>query len=280
MKVYLCGCGKIGRRLGEKLQQEQYTAKGLKRSAADFTFPVTTLDLSDAAAIDTLPADADIIVFTVTPSDYSDQGYRQVYETILSNVIDWAQRHREPPLLLLVSSTGVYGQQDGGWVDENSETLPTGYSGRWLLYGETLLQERLQKTLIVRFSGIYGAGRTRLINRAISGQAIQQNPSIWTNRIHESDCVGALQFLIDAYRQGRALDKCYLVSDDCPVAQYEVSKFICEQLGKPTPPVKTDNLSKQYNKRCNNHRIKALGYTLQYPDYRSGYAAVLAAYAT
>lgn len=280
MKIYLCGCGKIGQRLGKRLQQVPHAVVGLKRSVvADFDFPVIAVDLSDAAAVNTLPTDADILVFTVTPSDYSEQGYQRVYDTLLGNVIDWANRHAKPPLLLLVSSTGVYGQQDGSWVDEESETQPTRYSGRWLLHGEQQLQKRLKNTLIVRFSGIYGDGRRRLIDKAISGQAIQQIPPMWTNRIHESDCVGALYFLIEAYQQaaqqGRALDKCYLVSDDYPVGQYDVCAFICEQLGKPVPPVKVDKLSTQCNKRCDNRRIKALGYTLQYPDYRSGYPAVI-----
>lgn len=270
MKIYLAGCGKIGTRLGEQLTPI-HEVIGLKRRPADFAFPVRGIDLNDKQALEQLPLDADVIVFTVTPSRYDEAGYRQVYDTILGHVIDWAEGHQKPPLMLLVSSTSVYGQQHGEWVDETSETIPDRATSGWILFGEKQLRQRLENTLTVRFSGIYGNGRNRLIKKVKMREPIQQQPPIWTNRIHEDDCIGILVFLIKQYQQGRVLDKIYLASDDMPVSQYEVCSFIAEQRMVPAPPVQIDNLTDKLNKRCRNSRLKALGYRLKYPDYRFGY---------
>lgn len=86
MKIYLAGCGKIGQRLGTLLQKDGHQVVGLKRHQADFDFPVMTVDLSDRDAIATLPLDADVIIFTVTPSEFSEHGYATVYDKVLGNV--------------------------------------------------------------------------------------------------------------------------------------------------------------------------------------------------
>lgn len=278
MTIYLAGCGKIGQRLGQALVADGQSVVGLKRQMTSPGFPVISIDLMDAAAVSELPLDAQIIVFTVTPRSSTDQGYAEVYETILDNVLSYAEKHANPPLLIFVSSTGVYGQQNGEWVDERSETKPQRFSGQWVLAGEEQLRRRLEKTISVRFSGIYGEGRTRLIQQAQSGNALQQDPPIWTNRIHEDDCVGVLSFLIKCYQRGEALEDIYLVSDDTPVSLYDITAHLCQQSGKANPPIKTEHLSENQNKRCDNRKIKALGYVFQYPDYIGGYREILKNY--
>lgn len=275
MKIYLAGCGKIGKRLGEQLTTDGHHVIGLKRSAAEYAFPIKAINLADRTSVSSLPADADIIVFTVTPSEYSEAGYAHVYDTILDNVLDFAKRHEELPLVILVSSTGVYGQQNGEWVDENSPTEPTSFSGKWILHGENQLRQRLSKTLTVRFSGIYGPSRTRLIQRALSGNPVQKAPPLWTNRIHEDDCVGSLHFLINQFIASNKLEDIYLISDDTPVSSYDISAFICDTMGRPKPPILTQNLSEKYNKRCDNQQIKSLGYTFRHPNYQQGYQEIL-----
>lgn len=278
MNVYLAGCGQLGLSLGKQLQNDGNKVVGLKRSPIKADLPITSMDLSDSAAVAKLPLDADVIVFTVTPSDSSEVGFRQVYETILENMVDYAKRHQKPPLFILVSSTGVYGQQNGEWVDEQSETKPVEVSGRWILRGERYLQEQLDNHLTVRFSGIYGEERTWLIKKSQSGEPCQANPPMWTNRIHEADCVGILYFLIQKYQRGEKLLPVYLCSDDLPVSSYDVRQFICQQLNIASPPIKTENLSTACNKRCHNELIKQAGYHFIYPTYREGYASVLEKY--
>lgn len=275
MNIYLAGCGKIGQRLGKRLTTDGHHVVGLKRGQANVGFPIIPTDLADAEAVKQLPPDADAVVFTVTPTAFSERGYANVYDDILGNMLSYAKRCPTLPLFILVSSTGVYGQQNGEWVDENSETQPDTYSGRWVLFGEQQLRKTLSNTVSVRFAGIYGDNRTRLIQQALSGQPIQQTPPQWTNRVHEDDCVGVLHFLLNQYDKKTTLEDIYLVCDDTPVSRYNVSAAICELANQPKPPIKTDNLSNRCNKRCDNQRIKQLGYRFVYPTFQQGYAAII-----
>jgi len=276
MNILLAGCGKLGQRLGHQLSVQGHRVIGIKRTPVNTTtFELLNIDLSDKTLFSLLPKTIDIIVFTVTPSVYSAAGYRHIYQSVLHNVIAFCQTLTKPPLLLMVSSTSVYGQHNGEWVDEDSPTAPVRYNGQWVLAGEKYLQQALVKTLVVRFSGIYGNRRQGLIKRAISGEALQKEPPLWTNRIHEDDCVGVLAFVIDCYRRGVALLPCYLASDDMPVSSYDVCTFIAEQLQRPLPPVKKTALSQQLHKRCDNRRIKSLGYCFKFPDFRAGYRSLI-----
>lgn len=275
MKILLAGCGQLGRQLGQQLQDNGDEVVGIKRHATPTLFTLRLADLSDEKALPEETPDYDVIVFSVTPSSREESAYQQVYQTILPHVVSFAQRHQRPPLFIFISSTGVYGQQNGEWVNEKSPTEPEHYSGKWVLFGEQYLQQHLDNYIIVRFSGIYGDNRRWLINQAISGKAIQKSPPIWTNRIHEADCVGSLAFLINAYRQGQALDNLYLISDDTPVSRYEVCAFICQLSGQPLPHVEHQKLTDKCNKRCDNSKIKSLGYDFIYPTFEHGYRAIL-----
>ncbi len=274
MKILLAGCGQLGLQLGQQLQSSGDEVIGVKRTDVPANFPLLLADLSDADALTNQTPDYNVIVFSVTPSKRTDMAYRQVYSDILQNVVAFAKRHSAPPLMIFTSSTSVYAQQNGKWVDENSPTEPTNFNGKWVLHGEQYLQQHWENYLIIRFSGIYGENRRGLIHYAISGRAIQKTPTVWTNRIHESDCVGSLAFLINSYRCGKSLERCYLVSDNQPIGRYEVCEFICQLLDKPPPPI-ADNFTDSYNKRCDNQKINSLGYRFIYPTFKEGYRSIL-----
>lgn len=276
MTIYLAGCGKLGKRLGTQLSADGERVIGLKRRPETAAFPMIGIDLSDKVAVEKLTADASVIVFTVTPSDYSEAAYAFVYKTVLQNLIAFAQRHEQPPLFILVSSTSVYGQHDGEWVNEQSPTVPTHFSGQHVLGGEQAIRAQLSRSISLRCSGIYGQGRTRLIQRAVSGQAVQQTPPIWTNRVHEDDCIGALRFLIQQAKNHSTLAPVYLLSDDTPVSIYDITAFICRQLKQAPPPIKTEEISTKQNKRCDNSLIKSAGYSFKHPDFRCAYQALIA----
>lgn len=279
MKILLAGCGQLGLQLGQQLQASGDEVIGVKRTDSPTSFPLLLADLSDSNALANQTPDYDVIVFSVTPSDRTDTAYRHVYTDVLSNVVAFAKRHSTPPLIIFTSSTSVYGQQNGEWVDENSPTEPTNFSGKWVLHGEKYLQQHWGNHLIVRFSGIYGEHRRGLIDYAIGGKPIQKTPTVWTNRIHEADCIGSLLFLINRYRCGtdnnKPLEKCYLVSDNQPIGRYEVCAFICQLLGQPLTPIADDNLTDNLNKRCDNSKIISLGYRFIYPTFQAGYRSVL-----
>ncbi len=275
MKILLAGCGQLGLQLGQQLQANGDKVIGVKRTDVPSNFPLLLADLSDSNALANQTPNYDVIVFSVTPSERTETAYRHVYTDILQNVVAFAKRHSIPPLIIFTSSTSVYGQQNGQWVNENSPTEPTHFSGKWVLHGEKYLQQHWNNHLIVRFSGIYGKNRRGLIDYAIGENPIQKTPTVWTNRIHEADCVGSLLFLINRYRCGELLEKCYLVSDNQPVGRYEVCELICQLLEKSPPPIATEKLIDNCNKRCDNQKIKSLGYRFIYPTFMEGYRSIL-----
>src|SRR5690606_24982960 len=98
--------------------------------------------------------------------------------------------------VLFASSTAVYGQDDGSWVDETSPTEPRRFTGRCLLEAEALLAGSGLGFSNVRFAGIYGPGRGRLLSQVLDGSAVFGSEPHITNRIHRDDCAGFLQHLI------------------------------------------------------------------------------------
>lgn len=113
----------------------------------------------------------------------------------------------------MVSSTSVYGQNQGEWIDEASLTEPESPCRALAGSRRTAF---MGKHCVVRFSGIYGSGRDWLLRRASLGESIQQQSPTFTNRIHTDDCVAVLIFLLQKQLTGELLQSCYLASDDEP----------------------------------------------------------------
>jgi len=207
--------------------------------------------------------------------EYDEAGYRAAYLHGLSNLFDAVDARR----LLFVSSTAVYGQNEGEWVDESSDTDPPRFNGRVLLGAEALAGRSAAQSTVVRFSGIYGPGRDYLVRKAASGEAsCREDPPQWTNRIHADDCAGVLAHLLtldrpapvycasDSYPAPRA-------SDSYPAPRCEVMDWLAGQLD--VAPPRRESSDRGQGKRVVNARLLASGYRLIHPDYRSGYQEML-----
>ena len=129
---------------------------------------------------------------------------------------------------------------------------------------------------VIRFGGIYGPGRTRLIDSLREGIATcVEQPPVYTNRIHRDDGAAALQHLMELYDP----QPLYIGVDDHPAPHCEVLRWLAERLGVPGPTVVNaatapDTLLRA-NKRCRNARLRASGFRFRYPSYKEGYAALL-----
>jgi nucleoside-diphosphate-sugar epimerase len=186
-----------------------------------------------------------------------------------------------------LSTTGVYGDRAGGWVDEDSALEPTspramhrvGAERAWL----KLRQSRGLPVHIFRLAGIYGHGRSAL-DQARAGTAKRiDKPGQAFSRIHVNDIATVLEASIARPYPGRAYNLC----DDLAAPPAEVVARACALLGLEPPPLvpfEAADLSPMArsfyrdNKRVSNRRIKEeLGVTLAYPDYNAGLAAILAA---
>ena len=185
-----------------------------------------------------------------------------------------------------LSTTGVYGDRDGGWVDEESARTPTGERGRRRLAAEqawcALMARAGTPVQLFRLAGIYGPGRNALATvRRGRAQRIDKPGQVFS-RIHVDDIAAVLEASIDRPRPGRAYNLC----DDNPAPPAEVIGHACRLLGVAAPPLipfdeaELSDMARSFyrdNKRVSNRRIKEeLGVTLAYPDYRAGLAALLA----
>jgi nucleoside-diphosphate-sugar epimerase len=182
-----------------------------------------------------------------------------------------------------LSTTGVYGDRQGGWVEESSALTPTGERGRRRLDAETAWLALPQPAHLFRLAGIYGPGRS-VLDTVRAGKARRVlKPGQVFSRIHRDDIVQILLASIARPNPGAA----YNVCDDDAADPAEVTTYACRLLNMPPPPevpfaeAQLSPMARSFyddNKRVRNERIKReLGVVLKYPDYRAGLAALLAA---
>lgn len=274
--VLIAGCGDLGTAVGQVLAKQGATVVGLRRRAAPLPAPLRTLraDLRQRRALVQLPPDISLVYYIATPDRFDDDAYREAYVDGLSNLLAALHGQRQPPRrLVLVSSTAVYGQLAGEWVDETSPTVPTAFSGRRMLESERLALGSDVPSVVVRFGGIYGPGRERMVKKVEAGEPCAADPPLYTNRIHREDCIRVLAHVADA----RVPPGVYLATDDAPCAQCELMDWLAAQLGRPLSPRRAGPAGgrRGSNKRCRNDKLKATGFQLRYPTYREGYAALL-----
>ena len=185
-----------------------------------------------------------------------------------------------------LSTTGVYGDRGGGWVDEDSALEPTGPRGERRLAAErgwlALWRDHGLPVHLFRLAGIYGPGRNALETvRRGRAQRIDKPGQVFS-RIHVEDIASVLEASIARPNPGRAYNLC----DDDPAAPEAVIAHACGLLGVEPPPLlpfeaaELSEMARSFyrdNKRVSNARIKSeLGVTLAFPDYKTGLKALLA----
>lgn len=271
MRVLIAGCGDVGNVLAAALLQDGHHVYGLKRDTTTLPDGVQAVraDLLDPATLTNLPADIDRLVFMPTPASRDQAGYEAIFIQGLKNL--WAGLKQVPVRTLLVSSTAVFGEDNGDIVTEETVPGPTGFNGKVLLEMEQLASSFTENLVIVRISGIYGPGRERLIRLAASdGLEVQLSPPQFTNRIHRDDAAAALKHLLEIDKP----EALYLATDDLPAPKYEVVEWLANMQGFGAPKGIADE-NAGGGKRVSNRRLRNSGFTLFYPHYKSGYSAVM-----
>lgn len=272
-RVLIAGCGYVGGELGRRLVARGDLVWGLRRRPGDLADGIAPLsrDLTRPDTLADLPADIDAVVFTAGSDASSPEAYEAIYVAGLCNLLTALQAQgQHPARVLVVTSTAVYAQQNGEWVDESSPTEPTSFQGRTMLASEAAARKRPFHTTTVRFGGIYGPGRTRIVDQ-IRRRALRIAPGTsYTNRIHRDDCAGVLAHLLDVAH----VDNVYLGVDCEPATRREVVDWIADRLGVERPG-EDPQAAGPLNKRCSNRRLLASGFEFQYPTFREGYGALI-----
>jgi nucleoside-diphosphate-sugar epimerase len=273
-RVLVAGCGDLGTEVALRLVAAGRHVSGLRRQ------PQVLPDVLDAIGGDLgeplppLPADVDAVVFAQAAGERSEAAYRRAYVQGVTHVLDALDAGgASVGRIVHVSSTAVYGVDDGSTVDEDSPTQPTSATGRVLVEAEAALWSRRPDATVLRLAGVYGPGRTALLEQVREGRAVAPDPPVLTNRIHRDDAAAAIVHLLT---RGPAPDSCYLGVDDTPADRGEVLDFLAAELAVPRPSRGPDTRSRGGDKRCSNARLRATGWAPTYPSYREGYRALLA----
>lgn len=276
--VLIVGCGDVGGRLATQLLDADWQVYGLRRSIERLPAGVIGVagDLfSEQCPVQWPAGSIDYVVYSAAATEHDEAGYQAAYVDGLKNTLAWLKQHgQQPKRLLFVSSSGVYAQKDGEWIDETSPALSTNYSGRIILNAERVALDSGIAASAVRLTGIYGPGREWLLGQVRKGYRVAVEPPLYGNRIHADDAAGLLAFLLEADRQGKALDDCYIGVDNAPEPLAEVVDWLRERLGI-TEWAAEASVRRAGSKRCSNARAKALGWEPRYSSYREGYAAIL-----
>jgi len=276
--VLIAGCGDVGSRLATRLLAQGWKVHGLRRTVARLPAGVSAVagDLFSEQCPPGWPsAPLDYLVYCAAATDHDEAGYRAAYIEGLQHVLGWLRLHgQQPKRLLFVSSSSVYGQKDGEWIDETSPTQASGYSGRLMLEAEQVALRSGIPASLVRLTGIYGPGREWLLSQVRQGYRVAIEPPLYGNRIHVDDAAGLLAFLLQADLDGVSLDDRYIGVDDAPAPLADVVGWLREYLGV-TEWAEDASVRRAGSKRCSNARARALGWVPQYASYREGYAAIL-----
>jgi nucleoside-diphosphate-sugar epimerase len=279
-RVLIAGCGDLGLRVARLLGIENTDNRswGLKRqpdveSLQDISgFTWIACDLTQPSTLCDLPKDITHVLYTAAPNARTEADYRAVYRDGLEHLL---QAVASPALqrVLFVSSTAVYGDHGAQWIDEDTPTAPKSFNGRVLLETEQWLQSQNArfKTLSLRLSGIYGPGRSYLLDRLRTGQATAPAvESHWVNRIHIEDAAAAVLHLVNLPNPHAI----YLVTDSTPLPMRVLYDALAKLVGGPIPPEGAAPASVG-SKRLSNARLRDSGFSLKWPDSREGHSALI-----
>lgn len=284
--VVIVGCGYVGQRLARQLRAEGRPVTGLVRSDAsaaglcDLDVRPLQLDLDAPAALPVLPtAGAEVYYFAPPPgTGTTDPRLRRVLGALTDAL---------PTRVVYLSTSGVYGDCGGAWVDESHPLQPTTPRALRRAAAEAALQEWSAVTgvpvVILRVPGIYGPGKLPLERLRQGLPLLRAEDSPYTNRIQVDDLILACRAAMQRGQPGAA----YNVSDGQPSNMTDYFNRIADQTGLPRPPVvgraEIDRLSPgmrafmEESKRLDNRRLREeLGLVLRYPTLEAGLAACLA----
>ena len=291
-RIAILGCGYVGLELGRRLAPD-HDIVGVRRSKTGVErieragFDAVQADVTDPDELARVP-DVDCVVFAASSGGRGADAAREVYVDGLRTAIEsFGAREQSPDRLIYTSSTGVYGDHDGEWVDEDTPIEPTTEKTEVLAEAERITREEAvdhgMDGTVARFAGLYGPDRYRL-DRYLDGPVTAG----YLNMVHRDDAAGAIRYFLDV---DIARDEVVLVVDDEPVSKHAFAAWLADECDAPRPEKRTKaerladgDLSEavrrriETSKRCANDKLHDLGYEFTYPTYREGYRAAIDAY--
>jgi len=285
-RVVVLGCGYVGCALARQLADHRVV--GVRRSDEGLAAvevagaEAVRADVTDPDSLASVP-DADWLIFAASAGGRDVAAARETYVEGLRTAIEhFAGRDAPPERLVYTSSTGVYGDHDGAWVDEDTPLDPATEKTRVLAEAERIALDAPDGIdgTVARFGGLYGPDRYRL-DRYLEGPVTAG----YLNMVHREDAAGAIAFLLES---GKAREQVVNVVDDEPVEKWAFADWLAEQAGVAFPPKQTveerlagedgANRRVRASKRVSDDRLRTLGYDHAYPTFREGYRDAIERY--
>jgi nucleoside-diphosphate-sugar epimerase len=272
--VLIAGCGFVGLPLARNFVSsgwETYALTASQSSAAllrSEEFGAFAVDIAEKASFRHLPVRSfDIVVHCASSGRGDARDYAAVFFAGTRNLTTYLEYGR----FVFCSSTSVYAQTDGSWVDESSAADPGRETGQILRKTEDLVLG--SGGIVARLAGLYGPGRCVPVQNLLAGRAIiEGDGSRVMNIVHQFDAAGAIRYLAESGSGGL-----FNVVDNEPVIQIEWYRYACRRLNKPLPPAGPRDLNRKRgwtSKRVSNQKLRSLGWNPVYPTFREGLATI------
>ncbi len=270
--LLIIGQGDIGLPVTNKLAEEGLSVTGLARRERSHYALDDNVKFIQADAL-MLSAkqlqDFTCIAIIVTPDEYSTSGYNNSYLAINQHIVSLAKALPSLERIVFISSTGIYGQDNGEWIDEYTTPItPEREASKVILQAEQALQQGFEdKAIVIRPSGIYGRERLMRLRKAREKQKEPVAAAHWSNRIMDRDLVNIITkvLTIDTPKP------LYIATDYLPVTTIELGIWLSEQVGEPVPTIDSEKTAVTGKRLHSNIPLT----WLHYPDWQIGYRDIL-----
>lgn len=251
-RVLIAGCGYVGNATADLFRAGGWTVEG---------WTSRQVDISDQAAVESAAGGFDVIIQAASSRGGNADAYRRVYLDGARNL----SRVFPSALHLFVSSTSVYGQSGGEWVDENSPAEPQRETGQILREAEEVVLRG--GGIVTRLGGIYGPGRSALLRKFLAGDAVLEERFV--NQVHRDDAAAALFFLAQRPERGAIFN----LTDNHPLPLRECYEWLASFLHREMPPsggIPRERKRGNSNKRVRSEKLLSRGWSPRYPTFAAG----------
>ncbi len=262
MNLLLIGNGYLGQAIARDFQQSGWSVQTVSLSGNDSTFAADVSDSASVKALAAAVARPDFIVHCAASGRGGAEAYQRVYVDGCRNLTEAFPGVR----LLYTSSTSVFAQVDGSEVTEESPAEPDRETGKLLLTAEKIVLAA--SGTVVRLSGIYGPGRSVILKKFLSGEAIiEEDGRRFLNQIHRDDAARAILHLAAQRPAGGEL---FNLSDSTPLAQIDCYRALSEIFSRPLPPAgprDPDRKRGWTHKRVSSVKLRSTGWRPVFPSF-------------
>ena len=270
-RVLIAGCGYLGQAVADLFVAAGWEVEGWTKSVESVAklsvkpYSVLPVDISQQEQVRAQKSDFDAVIHCASTRGGDADLYRHVYLDGARTLLERFVGSR----MLFTSSTSVYAQSNGEWIIEESAAEPKHETGKILRKAEDLVLAK--RGIVIRLGGVYGPGRSALLKKFLSGDAILDPESDrFANQIHRDDAAEAIRLLLT---RGVSVREIYNVVDDQPILQSECYRWLATKLNRPLPPIGRSTSKRkrgESNKRVSSAKLRAIGWVPRYPSFAVG----------